>query len=93
MIARHSKPIARKARSQAENEKRKHHSDVRRLKQWCEDHQITCYTFNDAPIDSICVLSMDDYSLTARRASLDQDNESYFIDEKDYEEYTNEGFL
>lgn len=88
MTARHSSPIVTHRRqSQAEREKRQYHSDVRKFKQWCTEHQIAYYTFKEAPPDSICALSMDDYSINVRRSLLEEDHEDYFLHEEYYEEW------
>lgn len=79
--------------SQKEHEKRTYHAEVRKFKEWCVKHKIAYYTFNDAPSDSICAISMDEYAVNTHRHKLDEDNESYFINEEHYEEWEEEQTL
>lgn len=79
--------------SQKEHEVRIHHAEIRRFKQWCTEHKVAYYTFKDAPSDSICAVSMDDYALNTRRCMLDEDHESFFLQEDHYEEWEEECVL
>lgn len=75
----------RKTQSFEERMIRQHHSDVRELKSWCYDHKVNWYNFTTAPSDSICVLSRNEYDLHEKRVSLEEDSESYFLDQEAYE--------
>lgn len=79
--------------SQKEHEKRIYHAELRKFKQWCREHNIAFYTFNDAPADSICAISMDEYAINTKRSNLDEDHESYFLNEEYYEEWEGEQIL
>ena len=79
--------------SQKEREKRLYHAEVRKFKDWCTSHQVAYYTFKDAPPDSICAISMDEYAVNTRRRKLDEDRESYFIHEDYYDEWEEEQAL
>jgi len=84
MGARHST----KAMSMHERLRRQHVSDVRKLKEWCEAENINYFTYEDAPSDSICVVSNSDYDICDFRRNLCVDNDSYFLILEDYERYT-----
>ncbi len=64
---------------------RRFHSDVRKIKNACEKQDVTIYDFSTAPEDSICVISSDEYELCAVRRYIFVDNESYFVEEDDYD--------
>ena len=68
--------------SQKEYERRIYHAEVRKFKQWCTENKIAYYTLNDAPSDSICAISMDEYAVNTRRCMLDEDYESLFINDE-----------
>lgn len=70
-----------------ELEKRAYHKRVREFKAWCREHQVAYYTFSDAPSDSICALSLDEYAENTKRENLSEDYESYFLFEEAYEEW------
>ena len=73
-----------------ETETRRHHSNVRFLKRWCEQHNTACKSWNDAEPDDMCVVSRSDYDLNESRSNCLEDNESYFLTLKDYEEWCGE---
>lgn len=72
--------------SDDELEKRRHHASLRRLKAHCSDENVKLKDFNSASPDDMCVLSLDDVDLGSRRNYLTVDNDSWFVDEDDYEE-------
>lgn len=82
--------LKKKIRSFEERMTRIHHSAVRKLKSWCYDHKVNWYNFATAPSDSICVLSRNDYDLSEKRENLEEDFESYFLDQEAYELWSNE---
>lgn len=61
--------------------------DMKRFKKWCEKNDIPYYTFKDAPNDSLCALSMNEYDLGELREDLEIDSESLFLEENDYNTY------
>ena len=71
--------------SDKELEIRRFHKSVRSVKQWCADNDVVLHSYSEASSDELCVLSQDEYELSSRRGYLDKDNESYFVDEDDYE--------
>lgn len=72
--------------SDDELETRRHHSSLRKLKAYCSDMNVELKDFNSASPDDMCVLSLDDVDLGSRRNYLTVDNDSWFVDEDDYEE-------
>ena len=72
--------------SDDELEKRRHHASLRKLKAHCNDVNVELKDFNSASPDDMCVLSLDDVDLGSRRNYLTVDNDSWFVDEDDYEE-------
>lgn len=79
----------RKSNGQMSDEellKRRFHSEVRNMKRICEQQGITLYNYENAPVDSICILSKDEYELGAVRRYIFVDNESYFVEESYYEQ-------
>lgn len=66
--------------------KRRFHSEVRNLKRACEQQGIKLYNYENAPVDSICILSKEDCELGAVRRYVFVDNESYFVEESYYEQ-------
>lgn len=79
-----------RVQSQAEREKRQHHSEVRKLKQWCYQNGIICKSYKEAENDDICVLSRSEYDLHEAKAYLVEDNESYFLSPTSYETWCDE---
>ena len=69
---------------------RAYHADVRKLKKWCEENEIVLYDFDSASAHFICVLSQNEYSLHERRRDLEQNAESYFLNEEDYDKWCEE---
>lgn len=74
--------------SDKELEIRRYHKDVKRVKRWCSDNDVELHTYQEASSDELCVLSQDEYEISARRGYLKEDNESYFVSEEDYESVT-----
>ena len=72
--------------SDDELETRRHHSSLRKLKAHCSDMNVELKDFNSANPDDMCVLSLDDIDLGSRRNYLTVDNDSWFVDEDNYEE-------
>lgn len=72
--------------SDDELETRRHHSSLRKLKAHCSDMNVELKDFNSANPDDMCVLSLDDVDLGSRRNYLTVDNDSWFVDEDNYEE-------
>ena len=72
--------------SDDELETRRHHSSLRRLKAHCSDANVELKDFESAGPDDMCVLSLDDVDLGSRKSYLTVDNDSWFVNEDDYEE-------
>lgn len=72
--------------SDSELETRRHHSSLRKLKAHCSDMNVELKDFKSAAPDDMCVLSLDDVDLGSRRNYLTVDNDSWFVDEGNYEE-------
>ena len=72
--------------SDDELETRRHHSSLRRLKAHCNDMNVELKDFKSADPDDMCVLSLEDVDLGSRKSYLTVDNDSWFVDEDDYEE-------
>ena len=72
--------------SDNELETRRHHSSLRKLKAHCSDMNVELKDFNSADPDDMCVLSLEDVDLGSRRNYLTVDNDSWFVDEDNYEE-------
>ena len=80
----------RRAYNEKELEHRRHLSNVRHLKKWCEERDIEYKTWEDAQLTDICVVSASDYDLHEERSTCVQDNDSYFISITDYETWCEE---
>ena len=87
MVARHTKRIP----SQRELETRRYHKDVRNFKKWCEDNNVSYYTYENADKDFICVLSRYEFDLNEKRERCSENNEQYFLSLEDYEKWCEEG--
>ena len=72
--------------SDDELETRRHHSSLRRLKAHCSDMNVELKDFKSADPDDMCVLSLEDVDLGSRKSYLTVDNDSWFVNEDDYEE-------
>lgn len=72
--------------SDDELETRRHHSSLRKLKAHCSDMNVELKDFKSAGPDDMCVLSLDDLDLGARKSYLTADNDSWFVGEDDYDE-------
>ena len=72
--------------SDSELETRRHHKSLRRLKAHCSYMNVELKDYKSAGPDDMCVLSLDDVDLGARKIYLTVDNDSWFVDEDDYEE-------
>lgn len=71
--------------SDKELEIRRHHKSLRKLKAYCGDKNVELKDYESAGPDDMCVLSLDDLDLGARRDYLQEDNDSWFVSEDDYE--------
>lgn len=72
--------------SDSELETRRHHAKLKKLKKYlsdCKNVELKDYKSAD-PYD-MCVLSMSDVDLGARREYLSEDNDSWFVSEDNYE--------
>lgn len=85
------KSIYKAGRAQTERERalREHGKAVNRLKRWCEKHHVTLKDFSEADAEDICVVSRNDYELEDERYIILFDNDSYFLNQKDYEKWKN----
>ena len=72
--------------SDDELETRRHHSSLRRLKAHYSDMNVELKDFESAGPDDMCVLSLEDVDLGSRKSYLTTDNDSWFVNEDDYEE-------
>lgn len=72
--------------SDDELETRRHHSSLRRLKANCSDMNVELKDFESAGPDDMCVLSLEDVDLGSRKSYLTVDNDSWFVNENNYEE-------
>lgn len=72
--------------SDNELETRRHHSSLRKLKAHCSDMNVELKDFESAGPDDMCVLSLEDVDLGSRKSYLTVDNDSWFVNENDYEE-------
>lgn len=72
--------------SDSELETRRHHKSLRRLKAHYSDMNVELKDYKSAGPDDMCVLSLDDVDLGARKIYLTIDNDSWFVNEGDYEE-------
>ena len=66
------------------------HEEVREFKKWCFDNNISYYTYDFAPSTYICVMSKDEYLLYETRATIQEDDECYFLSPTDYETWCEE---
>ena len=72
--------------SDKELETRRHHASLRKLKRYlsdCKNAELKDYK-SAGPYD-MCVLSLDDLDLGARKEYLPEDNDSWFVSEDSYE--------
>jgi hypothetical protein len=81
---------SRRVYSERELELRKHHSNVRFLKKWCEQHDLECRDWDHASFTDICVVSLSDYDVHEERTTCVEDNESWFLSPGDYETWCQE---
>lgn len=72
--------------SDKELEVRRHHASLRRLKAHCNDANVELKDYKSADPDDMCVLSLEDVDLGARKNYLTEDNDSWFVSEDDYDE-------
>ena len=72
--------------SDKELEVRRHHASLRRLKAHCSDANVELKDYKSADPDDMCVLSLEDVDLGARKSYLTEDNDSWFVSEDDYDE-------
>lgn len=72
--------------SDSELETRRHHASLRRLKVYCSDMNVELKDYKSANSDDMCVLSLEDVDLGARKNYLPEDNDSWFVSEDDYDE-------
>lgn len=72
--------------SDSELEIRRHHASLRKLKVYCSDVNVELRDYKSADPDDMCVLSLEDVDLGARKNYLPEDNDSWFVSEDDYDE-------
>lgn len=72
--------------SDSELEVRRHHKSLRRLKAHYSDMNVELKDYKSADPDDMCVLSLEDVDLGARKSYLTEDNDSWFVSEDDYDE-------
>ena len=72
--------------SDSELEVRRHHASLRKLKAYCSDANVELKDYKSADPDDMCVLSLEDVDLGARKNYLPEDNDSWFVSEDDYDE-------
>ena len=72
--------------SDEELEVRRHHSSLRKLKSHCSDVNVELKDYKSANPDDMCVLSLEDVDLGARKNYLPEYNDSWFVSEDDYDE-------
>lgn len=65
--------------SESELELRRFHSDVRKLKKVCREHNITLLEFDEAINDDVCILSRSEYEIGSAKEYLSNSLESYFV--------------
>lgn len=71
--------------SDKELEIRRHHAVLRKLKKYCSSKNVELKDYTSATPYDICILSLDDIDLGARRKYLPVDNDSWFVSEDNYE--------
>ena len=71
--------------SDKELEIRRHHTSLRKLKAYCGDKNVELKDYKSANPYDMCVLSLDDVDLGAKREYLPEDNDSWFVSEDNYE--------
>ena len=71
---------------------RRYRLEVAKLKEWCKENNITLYSFSDERTMAhyICVQSKNEFNLHERRRDIEEDAESYFLTEEDYDKYCEE---
>lgn len=72
--------------SDSELEIRRYHASLRKLKAYCSDVNVELKDYKSADPDDMCVLSLEDVDLGARKNYLPEDNDSWFVSEDDYDE-------
>lgn len=72
--------------SDSELEIRRHHASLRKLKAHCNDVNVKLKDYESANFDDMCVLSLEDVDLGSRKSYLTNDNDSWFVNEDDYDE-------
>lgn len=65
----------------------RYRSEVKALKEWCEDNYAECKTYDTASPDDICVVSLDEYHLHDSRKLILEDKGDYFLNIEDYEKW------
>ena len=70
--------------SESELELRRFHSDVRKLKKVCREHNITLLEFDEAINDDVCILSQSEYEVGSAKEYLSNSLESYFVHDSDF---------
>ena len=88
MIPVHHTPSRRQ--SVEEVSKRRFHAKVRKIKDYCAEHNVDLFKFNEADIDYVCVMSDNDYELTLDRQECSSSNENYFVTPNDYQTHSEE---
>ena len=65
--------------SESELELRRFHSDVRKLKKVCREHNITLLEFDEAINDDVCILSQSEYEIGSTKEYISSSLECYFV--------------
>lgn len=76
--------------SNRELDQRRFNKQVKRVKKFCEDQDITLHTWDEADGDELCVISTDEYYVGSRRDYLKEDASCYFVAEEFYEDVSRE---
>lgn len=89
MTSRRNKYKKARVQTERERELREYGIAFKKLKRWAEKNNVTLKNFDEADAEDICVLSRDDYEIGDERYIMLQDNESYFLNKRDYEDWEN----
>lgn len=67
---------------------RRFHRELTVLKAECESKCLVLKSYESADETDICVLSINDYALMEPKSNCTSEDESYFMSESDYVEYS-----
>lgn len=70
--------------SETELDLRRFHKDVRKLKQVCQDNNITLLEYEDAINDDVCILSQSEYEIGVAKEYTSEGLECYFVHDSDF---------